>query len=228
MMVASAALAQADFRVAPLTRDTLQERVYKQLAELILDGGIAPGRLVTIQNLADAFGVSAMPVREALKRLTAANALTVVSGRTIGVPPITLHRLTDLRNVRLEIEGAATAWAAVRIDAGRLTSLEDDLVRMDEAIASGNTTDYLRANRSFHFKIYRASGSPVSVALIESLWMQISPYFNLLQGSGNYVSANTSHRMAVTALRKADADSAKAAIKDDIGRSYDVLASMLG
>jgi DNA-binding GntR family transcriptional regulator len=228
MMVASAALAQADFRVAPLTRDTLQERVYKQLAELILDGGIAPGKLVTIQSLADAFGVSAMPVREALKRLSASNALTVVSGRSIGVPPITLDRLTDLRNVRLEIEGAATAWAAPRIDAGGLTSLEDDLAHMDEAISSGNTTDYLRANRSFHFTIYRASGSPVSVALIESLWMQISPYFNLLQGSGNYVSANTSHRMAVAALRRADADSAKAAIRDDIGRSYDALASMLG
>jgi DNA-binding GntR family transcriptional regulator len=81
-----------------------------------------------------------MPVREALKRLTAANALTVVSGRSIGVPPITLQRLTDLRNVRLEIEGAATAWAAARIDAGGLTSLEDDLVSMDEAISSGNTT----------------------------------------------------------------------------------------
>jgi DNA-binding GntR family transcriptional regulator len=45
---------------------------------LILDGGIAPGQVVTIQNLAEAFGVSTMPVREALKRLTAAGALSLL------------------------------------------------------------------------------------------------------------------------------------------------------
>ena len=116
-MTVAGAVAQADIRAAPVARDTLQERVYNRLASLILDGDIPPGRLVTIQSLAEAFGVSAMPVREALKRLTASNALTVVSGRSIGVPPITLERFTDLRNVRREIEGAATAWAAKRIDA---------------------------------------------------------------------------------------------------------------
>jgi DNA-binding GntR family transcriptional regulator len=227
-MMPAGTVAQADFRVAPLSRDTLQERVYNRLASLILDGDIPPGRLVTIQSLAEAFGVSAMPVREALKRLTASNALTVVSGRSIGVPPITLERLTDLRNVRREIEGAATAWAAKRIDADSLAALEDDLRRMDQAITSGETTAYLRANRSFHFTIYRASGSPVSVALIESLWLQISPYFNLLQRSGNYVLASTCHRMAVEALRRGGAASARAAIRADIDRAFDILASMLG
>jgi DNA-binding GntR family transcriptional regulator len=226
-MTVAGAVAQADIRAAPVARDTLQERVYNRLASLILDGDIPPGRLVTIQSLAEAFGVSAMPVREALKRLTASNALTVVSGRSIGVPPITLERFTDLRNVRREIEGAATAWAAQHIDAESLASLEHDLVRMDQAIASGETTAYLRANRSFHFTIYRASGSPVSVALIESLWLQISPYFNLLQGSGNYVSANSSHRIAAEALSRGDAASAKAAIRADIDRAFDVLAAML-
>jgi DNA-binding transcriptional MocR family regulator len=99
-MTVAGAVGQADIRAAPVARDTLQERVYNRLASLILDGGIPPGRLVTIQSLAEAFGVSAMPVREALKRLTASNALTVVSGRSIGVPPITLERFRDLRNVR--------------------------------------------------------------------------------------------------------------------------------
>jgi DNA-binding GntR family transcriptional regulator len=98
---------------------------------------------------------------------------------------------------------------------------------MDQAIASGETTSYLRANRSFHFTIYRASGSPVSVALIESVWLQISPYFNLLHGPVNYVSANSSHRTAAEALKRGDATSAKGAIRADIDRAFDVLASML-
>ena len=213
--------------VEPLGRETLQDRVYDQIAGLILDGGIVPGQLVTIQGLAEAFGVSAMPVREALKRLTAANALNVVSGRSIGIPRLSLDRLVDLRNVRIEVEGTAAAWAARAIDPAGLALLEDQLDRMDRSIPSGDTRDYLRANRAFHFTIYRAAGSPTIVSLIEILWLQISPYFNLLRESGNYVSANIHHRAMVDALARKDEAAARAAIVADIAGSFEVLEKIV-
>src|SRR5262245_49175212 len=95
----------------PVTRGTLPDEIYRQIRELILDGGIAPGELVTIQGLADAFEVSAMPVREALQRLTAEKALTVIAGRSVGIPALRAKRLRDLCRVRLEIESLATIWA---------------------------------------------------------------------------------------------------------------------
>lgn len=213
--------------VEPLGRETLQDRVYNQIAGLILDGGIVPGQLVTIQGLAEAFGVSAMPVREALKRLTAANALTVVSGRSIGIPRLSLDRLIDLRNVRIEVEGTAAAWAARTVDPSTIAELDGQLDRMDRSIPAGDTRDYLRANRAFHFTIYRAAGSPTIVSLIEILWLQISPYFNLLRESGNYVSANMHHRAMVDALTRKDAEAARAAIVADITGSFDVLGKIL-
>jgi DNA-binding GntR family transcriptional regulator len=213
--------------VEPLGRETLQDRVYNQIAGLILDGGIVPGQLVTIQGLAEAFGVSAMPVREALKRLTAANALTVVSGRSIGIPRLSLDRLTDLRNVRTEVEGTAAAWAAARIDGAGLAELGRQLERLDRSIPAGDTRDYLLANRAFHFTIYRAAGSPTIVSLIEILWLQISPYFNLLRESGNYVSANLHHRAMVDALAARDAAAARAAMAADIAGSFEVLGKVL-
>ena len=51
-------------------RATLPSEIYKRMKDMILDGGLMPGELVTIQGLAAAFGVSTMPVREALQRLT--------------------------------------------------------------------------------------------------------------------------------------------------------------
>jgi hypothetical protein len=89
VMTIEAVLSRPGLKVAPLARDTLQERAYRRICDLILDGEIAPGQVVTIQNLAETFGVSAMPVREALKRLTAAGALSLVAGRSIGVPRLT-------------------------------------------------------------------------------------------------------------------------------------------
>src|SRR5947209_1366860 len=88
----------------PVVRGTLPGEIYRAIKELILYGGSAPGELVTIQSLADAFGVSAMPVREALQRLTAEKALTVVSGRSVGIPELDASRLRDLCRVRVEIE----------------------------------------------------------------------------------------------------------------------------
>lgn len=220
--------ARHEFQVVPLIRDTLQDRVYNQVVGLILDGGIVPGQLVTIQGLAEAFGVSAMPVREALKRLGAANALTIVSGRSIGIPPLTLARLVDLRNVRLEIEGTAVSWAARDIDAGSLMQTEEQLVRMERSIGDGDTRDYLRANRAFHFTVYRSAGSPTLISLIEILWLQISPYFNLLRESGNYASANIHHRAMVDGLARHDAGAARGAIAADIAGSFEVLAKILG
>ncbi|WP_442185536.1 GntR family transcriptional regulator [Rhizobium leguminosarum] len=53
---------------------------------MILKGGIVPGESITVASLAEAFEVIPMPVRNALTLLTSAGALTVISGRTIGIP----------------------------------------------------------------------------------------------------------------------------------------------
>lgn len=208
-------------------RETMQDRVHRLLSDMILDGEIAPGQLVTIQGLAEAFGVSAMPVREAMKRLTAANALTVVSGRTIGIPPLSRERLDDLRRVRTEVECCAVAWAAGRIGKAEIAALERELANLEAANAAGDTRGFLRANRAFHFVLYRAAGSPVMLGVIETLWLQISPYFHLLHGSGNWADANREHGEMLAASRAGDAERLKAAVRADITGAYEELARLL-
>jgi len=113
----------------PVDRDTVQERVYRQIREMILNGEMEPGQTITLQSLSDAFQVSAMPVREALRRLMAEQALTVVFGRSVGVPVLTRERLADLCRVRREVEPLAAAWALPRITERDLERLSCDLQR---------------------------------------------------------------------------------------------------
>jgi len=223
----SAAFRKPGVEIAPLSRETLQDRVFRHVTELILDGSIVPGEMVTVQSLADAFGVSPMPVREALRRLTAANALTVVSGRSIGIPPLSRARLTDLRNVRYEIEAIAAAWAAEKRGDAMLGPLEEQLVALEQANAAGDVKAYLRANYAFHFSIYRAAGSENLLKIIEDLWLQISPYFNMLHDSGNYLTANAHHRQMFAALRDRDGKAIRAAVRADIDAAYRVLLDLV-
>ena len=213
--------------ITPLSRETLQERVFRHVTELILDGSIVPGEMVTVQSLADAFGVSPMPVREALSRLTAANALTVVSSRSIGIPALSRARLTDLRDVRFEIEAIAGGWAAERRDEDTLALLSRHLDALESANAAGDVKAYLRANYAFHFCIYRAAGSENILKIIENLWLQISPYFNMLNDSGNYSTANQHHQQMFAAIENGDIASIQEAIRRDIDAAYRVLVRLL-
>jgi DNA-binding GntR family transcriptional regulator len=227
MSMMDAAWKKPELRVTPLARDTLQERAYRRICDLILDGEIAPGQVVTIQNLAEAFGVSTMPVREALKRLTAAGALSLLTGRSIGIPRLSIERLADLRRVRLSVEGLATEWAADLMEPDELAHLQRQCALLNRAAKDENVRDDLRANRAFHFIIYNAARSPTLAAMIETLWLQIGPYLNLLRGSGNYIASNATHRAIVEALADHDGKAAAKALRADINDAYAILSKML-
>jgi DNA-binding GntR family transcriptional regulator len=168
-----------------------------------------------------------MPVREALQRLTAARVLTVVSGRSIGVPPLARDRLMDLRRVRLELESLAAMWATPNIADAEIDRLQECIQNMEEAARSGDRKQYLRLNRTFHFAIYAAAGSDSLFAIIENLWLQISPYFHLLHASGNYFKANEQHELMLDAIRARDGATVSFGVRNDIDAAYQVLVSLL-
>jgi len=208
-----------------VSRVTLPDEIYRRIKDMILDGGLIPGETITIQGLAAAFGVSAMPVREALQRLTAERALTVISGRSVGIPDLDSRRLLDLTKVRVEIESLAAEWAAPNlspIDCDKLQVLVDV---MSVATAERNTRAYVRANHDFHFGIYRASGSEALLTVIEGLWLQVSPYFHLLH---NYIVANEEHKLILKAIRDGDAKACGAHLREDIETATTALLKLLG
>ena len=167
-----------------------------------------------------------MPVREALQRLTAAKALTVISSRSIGIPHLTKERLLDLKRVRLEIEGLAAEWAAPRITPREIVDLKKLVTKMATAAVSDRKA-YVRYNREFHFVIYRAAGSEALYAIIETLWLQISPYFHFLQELGNYSTSNEQHEFVLTSLRAGDSKAAGQGIRNDIEAAGKVLVGLL-
>lgn len=80
-------------------------------------GRFDPGQTLTIASLADSFGTSHMPVREALRRLAAENALEIAPNGSARVPAISKARLDDLCRARIAIEGLAAELAVPNADA---------------------------------------------------------------------------------------------------------------
>jgi len=216
-----------DLPYSPISRATIQENVYGRIREMILNGDIEPGRTVTVSSLSEAFGVSAMPVREAMHRLVAEKALKVVAGRSVGIPPLSAARLEDLRRVRCEIEGMATEWAIATITPAELRHLDELIAVMEAAKALRDRARYVPANRDFHFTIYKAAGSPALMAIIESLWLQIGPYINLLKETDNWTSANRDHKAMHAALVAKDGAAARRSLQADIEQAARSLTQLL-
>lgn len=222
----------SDSRVLSLTpvrmsKSRLQDDVYERLRDLILTGEIAPGQLITVQALSEAFGVSAMPIREALQRLVAAQALTTISGRSIGIPPLTKERLLDLTRVRCVVEGSAAEWAVDHVTPAVLDRLEYLASEMTAAVADQHVKRFLRHNRQFHFTIYKLANSESAYSIIEGLWLQVAPYFHHLYKLDRYAKASTDHDQVLKALRSGDRKSAGDGIRADIQGGSVLLLGLL-
>ncbi len=211
--------------VKPVRRKTLQTEVYQQLCELILEGNLAPGESITVASIAKAFDVSPMPVREAISRLMAGGALTVVSGRSIGVPQLDRDVFSDLRNVRLEVESLCIRWAVDNSTPEFKRDIERKLDAMISAERAGEVKGFLHANYDFHFAIYRQAGSPVLLEIISNIWLRINPYFHLLQKFGHYKISNEQHREIVSGLVAGNTERAVNALREDINSAYNIMVA---
>src|SRR4051812_48920109 len=162
-------------QLAPVGRETVQDRVYSELRRALIGGLFEPSQVLTIRGLADALVTSTMPVREALGRLITEKALEALPNRSVRVPPITLERIDDLLRARILIEGEAIALAATRMGSLQIATVEGMLADWDQIRSLKNAEDADREvtlNQNFHFEIYRACGSAVLIPMIESLWLQ--------------------------------------------------------
>jgi DNA-binding GntR family transcriptional regulator len=211
----------------PIHKDKLHDQVYDRLCTLLREGEFTPGKAVRVAQIAEAFEVSAMPVREALTRLLAVGVLSNVSGRSVGVPELSLEELEDLRDVRLEVETLATRWAVKKSDAHFLTDLEGLLAKLEQTAMSGEVHKYVKVNYEFHFRIYQQSQSTTLTEIINTLWLRVSPHLYYLEREQQFKVSNEHHGRIVEMIRKGDADGASLALGQDISDAYDMLVQRL-
>jgi DNA-binding GntR family transcriptional regulator len=211
-----------------LQRNTLNEAVYQQLKQALMTGRIAPGSTMTIRSLAASFGVSLMPVREALRRLVAEHVLVLQPNRSVALPVITRERFREITRIRTSLEGLAAEEAATHLTRPEIDRL-DALNQAIERPGASRSPEYLINNREFHFTIYRNSGMPTLLSIIESLWVQIGPLLTIQQRIYSKApdQAQPHHRRALRAFRRRDGAQARAAIVADIQDAADIIAEHL-
>ena len=196
--------------------EPIHQWVFRGLRRAIMAGRFPPGQAVTIRGLAETMGVSAMPVREALRRLVAERALALLDNRRVRVPVMTADRFEELRAARTALETEAAARALPFIDAERLALLHEINRRIDEAVLLADAETVVEQNLLFHLTLYGARPQSVLLPLIESVWLQTGPFMRAALEDLPSQDADDHHQEALAAIATGDAAALRQAIAADI------------
>ncbi|MBB4302922.1 DNA-binding GntR family transcriptional regulator [Rhodobium orientis] len=209
-------------------KETLGTLVREQLRSAIMAGQFMPGEKLTIRAVAKALDVSLTPAREALFNLVAEGALETQPNGTVCVPEMDENRLIEITKIRINLEGLAAREAAPRLSPELVTKLEDTNEKLIEADEARDYTALRTLNWQFHFAIYEAAEMPLLSRMIESCWLMIGSYLNVLYPDYGQVNVGIDiHREIIKAVKARDAEKLEATIALDIRTAGDWLAEMI-
>jgi DNA-binding GntR family transcriptional regulator len=153
---------------------TIRQKVYERLRHKIIYGELLPGQCVTLRDLAKQFGVSFIPVREALWQLETDKVIVIERNKSIRVNTLTAGEMTEALSIRMNLESKVAERACDLRSAEVLPRLKLLVKEMDDSV--GNPTEFMVKNSEFHFTIYACADMPLHQQLISQLWTRVGPY----------------------------------------------------
>jgi DNA-binding GntR family transcriptional regulator len=197
----------------------MQKDAYALILEAIEGGIYRPGDRLVEAELAERFGVSRTPVREALQRLETQSMLAR-DGRSLIVASLDHNQLAELYVVRAELEGLAARLAARHATPEEVHVLAD-MVAADRALV-GDPKALSRANRRFHKQIHLASHNRYLVQQLDLVHRSMALLATTsLAAEGRGETALAEHEAIVRAIGAGDGEAAEAALKAHISKAFE-------
>lgn len=201
---------------------TKAEAAYGELRARILDGSLRPGSSLEQATIAESYGISTTPVREALRRLESEQLVVVRAHHGPKVADLSVDELRHLFAVRLELDPLAASLAATEASADEVQAIRRILDTPSDSPAGK-----VAANREFHRGIYQACGNPVLVQVLESLWNRCDRYrFLLVDSEATGEHDELEHHEMADAMAAREAEVMRRLVSAHIQRSYTKLAKL--
>lgn len=197
---------------------TQNKDAYTLILDAIDTGIYRPGDRLVESELAERFGVSRTPIREALQRLETQSLLTR-DGRSMIVASLDHNQLAELYVVRSELEALAARLAARHATEEEINVLRD-MVEADRALI-GNPAALSRANRRFHRQVHLASHNRYLFQQLDLVYRTMALMATTsLAAEGRSETAIKEHDQIVDAIAAGDGDAAYAALKSHISKAF--------
>ncbi|MDH4442468.1 MAG: GntR family transcriptional regulator [Rhizobium sp.] len=188
--------------------------IAQRIREDILSGVWPMGARLPINQIVEQYGVSAMPVRDALNQLLGEGLVTNVAHKGFAIPVVDSAYIGDFFELRRAIESLLTGRAATRIEDTTLDFVEETAGQFVHRARAGDVAEALRLNRLFHRTINQSAGNPMALEILEGR----SALIYALRRKHGYTAdkitdVENEHAAIVRALRARDPEWAEAAAR---------------
>lgn len=209
---------------------TTSSALLEDLRDDIIRGTLAPGERLRLEELAERFGVSTMPIRQALRTLEAEGIVTVAPHKGAQVTQFGTAQILDLFEMRAVLEQLATTRAVPHLTAADFEALERVVLEMNDLYLAPqfDVPAFTRLNGQFHGLIYARSGRPLLVAQIRDRRVQVQHYlhrFTPLIHTGQL--ANEEHQLLLNLARSGRSELAGAAMYQHIMSAGEGIARLM-
>ncbi|MGH3040203.1 MAG: GntR family transcriptional regulator [Gaiellaceae bacterium] len=202
---------------------TLVQLVTRELREAILGGRLKPGERIRQAAVADRYGVSRVPVREALRELQTDGLVTVIPNVGARVVRLDAAELDEVYWLRERFEPAAIAESAPRLDDAQLAEIRSRVDELTAHAAADEPFEWLAADFRLHAAALAACPLPRVMRMIESFWNLAEPYrrafLKIAWGPELIEIQRYEHGLLLDALERREGDDAKRVLRMHIRRT---------
>jgi len=205
---------------------TLRQEVYDQLRDKIISAEILPGQTISLRELAQKFGVSLMPVREALWQLESERIIVIESNKRIQVNTLTAKEMEEALRLRLLLESTAVERACDLRPEEAVPKVKRLLDGMEASVDRPKI--FMRRNTQFHFSIYSYADSPLLLAILNGLWARVFPYvFTHAISTQHNIQVMKFHRKMFQGFAERNKKKITEALREDLGAAADIIIPAL-
>lgn len=185
------------------------QRIADDLGARILSGVLPPGTRIRQEQIAEEFGVSRLPIREALRILESHGLVTLVASTGAWVSSMNLAECQETYLIRERLEPLALSLAVEHLDDTTMDRLGELATQMEGCTA---VEDFVDLDRQFHLLSFHAARMPTLLEMVERLWNTTQHYrraYVQMVGTEGLQETHLEHRLLVATLRRRDARSAE-------------------
>ena len=192
---------------------TQSERLAEEIAEAVLSGDFAPGLRLDETMLADRYGVSRTPVREALRQLASTGLIDIRPRRGAIVASATSAQLEELFAAMAEIEAACARLAAMSMTPIERRRLQNRHEMMADRVERDERDLYTAANVEFHTLIYTGAHNAILAEFATALRRRMAPFRRAqFRTAGRISRSHAEHGAVLKAILAGDPAAAHAAM----------------
>ncbi len=193
---------------------TLREKILETIRDAILKGSLKPGERVSEPDLAERFGISRTPIREAFRQLESEGYLVVVPRKGAVVASLSERDIEEFYAIKIILEGFAARMAADKLTEKEIERLESINERLHKIAKDGDVKTFFRVHNEFHEVFIKAAGNDKLSEMINQLVMKFKRLrLASLSQPGRMVVSIEDHQDMIQAFRDHDGNRADSLVR---------------